>query len=66
MNDKILGILQTAFGGILFLILVISIAIGKITINHTIVITAIILSLANMLYGIYLIIINKNKKEETK
>lgn len=67
MKDKILGIIQTILGAILFIALTVSLIIGKIPQMHPMVIVAILLSVINIAYGIYLIIVNKKelKKEET-
>ena len=67
MKDKILGIVQTILGAILFIVLIVSLIIGKIPQMHPMVIVAILLSIINIAYGIYLIIVNKKelKKEET-
>ena len=67
MKDKILGIAQTILGAILFIALIVSLIIGKIPQMHPMVIVAILLSVINIAYGIYLIIVNKKelKKEET-
>lgn len=67
MKDKILGIVQTVLGAILFIVLIASLIIGKIPQMHPMVIVAILLSVINIAYGIYLIIVNKKelKKEET-
>lgn len=67
MKDKILGIVQTILGAILFIVLIVSLIIGKIPQMHPMVIVAILLSVINIAYGIYLIIVNKKelKKEET-
>lgn len=67
MKDKILGIVQTILGAILFIVLIASLIIGKIPQMHPMVIVAILLSVINIAYGIYLIIVNKKelKKEET-
>ena len=67
MKDKILGIVQTILGAILFIVLIVSLIIGKISQMHPMVIVAILLSVINIAYGIYLIIVNKKelKKEET-
>lgn len=67
MKDKILGIVQTILGVILFISLIVSLIIGKIPQMHPMVIVAILLSVINIAYGIYLIIVNKKelKKEET-
>ena len=67
MKDKILGIVQTILGAILFIVLIVSLIIGKIPQMPPMVIVAILLSVINIAYGIYLIIVNKKelKKEET-
>ena len=67
LKDKILGIVQTILGAILFIVLIVSLIIGKIPQMHPMVIVAILLSIINIAYGIYLIIVNKKelKKEET-
>ena len=67
MKDKILGIVQTILGAILFIVLIVSLIIGKIPQMHPMVIVAILLSVINIAYGIYLIIVNKKelKKEKT-